>query len=187
MNLVGAGADKTTLTVQSSDIVTVPNMYLFKQFNDNNSNVSISLSMLKVSNYGFLTNNYGAIFYNAANALDVNFSIDQCIVENITSNLGGIYYTNQATTSFTLTNTYLTDVLTLNHNNRFHSTIYVGAGKVEINNCVFNNFTQDHNNLTQQIKTKWGTILSGVQGKTATDATELVFVNNTIECRFSPH
>ncbi|MGQ1786125.1 T9SS type A sorting domain-containing protein [Saccharicrinis sp. GN24d3] len=180
LNLVGAGADKTTLTAQSSDVVTVPNMYLFKQFNDDNSNVNINLNKLRVSNYGFLTNNYGAIFYNAANALDVNFSIDQCIVENITSNLGGIYYTNQATTSFTLTNTYLTDVLTLNHNNRFHSTIYVGAGKAEINNCVFNNFTQDHNSSTQQIKTKWGTILSGVQGKTTTDATELIFVNNTI-------
>ncbi len=181
LNIVGAGANKTTLTAQTSDLVTVPNMYLFKQFNATNSNVSINLSKLKVSNYGFLTNNYGAIFYNGdASALNVNFSMDQCIVEKITSNLGGIYFTNQATTTFTLTNSYLTDVLTLNHNNRFHSTIYVSAGKTEVNNCVFNNFTQDHNSSTQQIKTKWGTILSGVQGKTATDATEIIFVNNTI-------
>lgn len=181
LSVVGEGADKTIITAHV-DSTDVPNKYLFKQFTAVNSNVSINLSQLKVSNYGFNNNNYGAIFYNYnGSAANVSFSIDNCIVEKIFSNLGGIFGTNQPTTSFTLTNTYLSDVTTHCHNNRFHSPILAaGTGAITVNNCVFNNFVRDHNTSGQQVNSRWGTVIGATNGKTNTVAMSLSFVNNTI-------
>ncbi len=189
LSLVGEAADKTTLTSYIDSAGVIPNAYLFTKLVAENTNLSLSIKNLKVSNYGFNTGskNHGGIFWNCTdNNLpaaegEVNLSIDGCIIEDIVSNNGAICRSNKAGTVFTMTNTYLNHITTLCHNNRFHSPLYFYDGaKATIENCVFNNFVKDHNNQNQQVNAAHPAIILGAQTRNGTAATEVTFVNNTI-------